>query len=105
MKFIKTKFFEKQINNLSKKYFKIKDDLSFFEDSINIEPFSNLWSWFFKYRISNSSIPVWKRWWFRIIIKVYWDKILPLLIYSKTVKENVTDIEIIKALEKVLEEL
>jgi hypothetical protein len=42
MKFIKTKFFEKQINELSKKYFKIKDDFSFFEDSINIEPFSNL---------------------------------------------------------------
>ena len=105
MKIIKTKFFENQLKDLSKKYPKINKDYLFFEWKLNLEPFSDLWSWILKYRIKNSSIPVWKRWGFRIIVKVYLNNILPLLIYSKTIKENVSDIEIIQALENVLEEI
>ncbi|MDP2104059.1 MAG: type II toxin-antitoxin system RelE/ParE family toxin, partial [Candidatus Gracilibacteria bacterium] len=59
----------------------------------------------FKYRIKNSSIPTGKRGGFRMIIKIHGDKILPILIYSKTIKENVSDNEIIHALEKIFQEL
>lgn len=40
-----------------------------------------------------------------MIVKIHGDKILPVLIYSKTIKENVTDNEIIHALEKIFQEL
>jgi hypothetical protein len=53
---------------LNKKFSKIKNDLNNFEASINNEPFSDLWNWVYKFRIKNSSIPVWKRWWFRLIV-------------------------------------
>lgn len=105
MKFIKTNSFVSQLNDLSKKYPKVFLDFSYFEKNISLEPFSDLWNWIFKYRIKNSSIPVWKRWWFRIILKNYKNNILPLLIYSKNSKENVSDIEIIESLEKVISEL
>ncbi len=105
MKFIKTKFFDSQVLELSKKYKKLEDDLLIFENSFDWEAFSDLWDNIFKYRIRNSSIPVWKRWGFRIIIKKFWDKIVPILIYSKTMKENVSDKEIISAIEKIFEEL
>jgi hypothetical protein len=38
-------------------------------------------------------------------LKIYDDKVLPILIYSKTKKENVTKIEIIQALKESLQEL
>ena len=104
MKFIKTNFFNEQIEKLNKKYSKIEKDFLKFEENFEIEPFSDLWWNIFKYRIRNSSIPVWKRWWFRIIVKKYNDIVLPLIIYSKTTKENISDIEIINSLEKVLKE-
>ena len=105
MKIIKTNFFGSQVLDLLKKYKLLLDDLKFFEDNLDLEPFSDLWNNIFKYRIRNSSIPTWKRWWFRIIVKKYFDKIVPLIIYSKTIKENVSHKEIIIALEKVFEEL
>jgi len=105
MKFIKTKFFTKQLNELSRKYPKTEKDFLFFEEKFDLWYFSDLWNWFFKYRLRNSSIPVWKRWWFRIIIKIYQNKVLPLIIYSKILKENVNQDEIIYALEQVLKEL
>lgn len=105
MKVIKTRFFNKQIKQLSKKYLKIEKDVLFFENNLNTEPFFDLWFGLYKYRIKNSSIPVWKRWGFRIIVKIYDDKVLPIFIYSKTQKENISEIEIIKWLEEVLKEL
>jgi hypothetical protein len=42
MKFIKTKFFHSQILELSKKYKFLINDLSYFENNINSEPFSDL---------------------------------------------------------------
>lgn len=105
MKIIKTDFFNSQVFELSKKYRLILEDLAYFEENFWFEPFSELWNNIYKYRIKNSSIPTWKRWWFRLIVKVFDWKILPLLIYSKTIKENVTDKEIIYALEQILIEL
>lgn len=105
MKIIKTKFFDLQVLELSKKYKLIENDLNNFEDNLDIEPFSDLGNNILKYRIKNSSIPTWKRGWFRIIVKKFQDKFLPFMIYSKTIKENVTEKEIINSLEKVFEEL
>jgi hypothetical protein len=42
MNIIKTNYFLKQLNNLNKKFSKIKNDLNNFEASINNEPFSDL---------------------------------------------------------------
>jgi hypothetical protein len=42
MKVIKTRFFNKQIKQLSKKYLKIEKDVLFFENNLNTEPFFDL---------------------------------------------------------------
>jgi len=102
---IRTKFFDNQVFSLEKKYTKVELDLEYFTLNLQLEPFSDLWSWFYKYRIKNSSVPTWKRWWFRLIIKKYNDKILPLFIYSKNMKDNISEKEIIYWLEQVLGEL
>ena len=106
MNIIKTKFFLKQLENLKKKFPKVKKDIYNFESSINLEPFSDLWNWVYKFRIKNSSIPVWKRSGFRIIIlSLDKNNLIPLLVYSKNQIENVTSADIIKAKEEVLKEL
>lgn len=105
MKIIKTKFFDFQVSELSKKYKFIENDLLDFENNLESEPFSDLGNNIYKYRMKNSSIPTWKRGWFRIIAKKFQDKFLPIIIYSKTIKENVTEKEIINALEKIYAEL
>jgi mRNA-degrading endonuclease RelE of RelBE toxin-antitoxin system len=106
MNIIKTNFFNSQFNKLKKKFPKILNDLDFFEKNIQFEPYSNLWNWIYKFRIKNSSIPTWKRSWFRIII-LFLDKnnIIPLYIYSKNEIENIFIDDIIKAKEIILKEL
>lgn len=106
MNIIKTKYFLKQLNNLKKKFPKINNDLDNFESSINFEPFSDLWNWVYKFRLKNSSIPVWKRSWFRLLV-LFLDKnnILPLIIYSKNNTENISSYDIIRAKEEVLNEI
>lgn len=105
MKIVKTKFFISQVKKLSNKYLNINSDLDKFYEDISNTNFTDLWSWIYKYRIANSSIPTWKRWGFRLILKKYGDKFVPLLVYSKRSKDNVSDIEIIRSIEKVLSEL
>lgn len=105
MKIVKTKYFENQLEKLNKKYRNIYKDISVFESDIPTEPFSDIGNWIYKYRVRNSSIPVGKRGGFRLIAKVYEDTFIPLIIYSKTQKENISDIEVIEALERVIEEL
>ena len=106
MNIIKSKFFNWQFNKLKKKYPKIINDIDLFENNIDIEPYSDLWNDTYKFRVKNSSVPVWKRWWFRIII-FFIDKanIIPLYIYSKNEKENVSYNDIIKAKQTILDEL
>jgi len=106
MNIIKTNYFLKQLNILKKNFPKIQKDLDNFEKSITLEPFSDLWNWVFKFRLKNSSIPVWKRWWFRVII-LFLDNVncIPLLIYSKTQISNISSKDIIKSKEEVLKEL
>jgi hypothetical protein len=67
---------------------------------------ANLWYGLWKVRMKNSSIPKWKRWWFRIIIYTVTDTgvVRPLLIYSKSEYATITDREIQYALEKVIQE-
>lgn len=106
MNIIKTNYFLKQLNLLKKKFPNIKNDLDDFESSISKEAFSDLWNWVYKYRIKNSSIPVWKRSGFRLIV-LFLDKnnCIPLIIYSKNQIENVSSNLILKAKEKILKEL
>lgn len=106
MNIIKTKYFLKQLLNLKKKFQKIEQDFLSFEGNIKLEPFSNLWNGVFKFRLKNSSIPVWKRSGFRIII-LFLDRnnVIPLLIYSKNEKENVSNLEILNAKENIIKEL
>ncbi len=106
MNIVKTQYFLKQLLNLKKKFPKIEKDFLYFEENIKIEPFSDLWNGVFKFRLKNSSIPVWKRTGFRLIILfLNSDNAIPLLIYSKNYKENVSNLEILNAKENIIKEL
>lgn len=105
MKIIKTQFFQKQVEKLSKDYRKVQLDLDIFYNNLTQEPFSELWMWVKKFRIKNSSIPTWKSWGFRIIAKVYEDKFLPILVYSKTQKENVSSVEVLDWIKSISKEI
>lgn len=105
MRFIETNVFLQQLSELSEKYKKVFDDYEDMKMSFNPNFSTSLWDWFYKERVKNSSIPTWKRWWFRFIVKVFEDKAIPLMIYSKSHKENVTQEEIKNAMKKVIEEI
>ncbi len=106
MNIIRTKFFNSQFNKLKRKFPKIVNDIDIFERNINIEPYSDLWNWVYKFRIKNSSIPIWKRGWFRVIILfLNKDNAIPLYIYSKNDLENIFFQDIIKAKKIILNEL
>ena len=97
--------FQKQVNKLLKKYINLEKDLKILDSNFEFESFSDLWKWFRKYRIKNSSIPTWKRWGFRLIVKeLHWN-IIPISIYSKTSRENITISEIEKNYLIILNEL
>ena len=97
--------FQKQVNKLLKKYINLDKDLKILDSNFEFESFSDLWNGFRKYRIKNSSIPTWKRWGFRIIVKVFWNKVLPIIIFSKIEKNNVSKKEIIEIFELIYNEL
>ena len=103
MIFILKQYFIDQINELSKKYKNIKNDFNDFENFFDLSDWKHLWKWIYKFRLKNSSIPTWKRGWFRIILisKMQENKIIPLIIYSKTTKENVSFDEILEALKNI----
>jgi len=105
MKFIESKYFLKQLEQLSWKYNRIYEDFSEFKEIFNPQYSTHLWEWIYKERFKNSSIPIWKRWWFRFIVKVYWDKVVPLLVYSKNIQTNVSKDEINEALSNTIKEL
>jgi len=105
MKIIETDYFNEQVLTLKKRFKLIEKDIYQFKNNLVKEPFSNLWLWIYKYRIWNSSIPVWKRSWFRIIIFIQDCIYIPLLIYSKNIKSNVDKEEIKEAFVKVNLEL
>jgi len=104
MIFIIKDSFDKQIQDLSKKYKLIFDDFSEFKEKFDIREWKHLWKWIYKFRVKNSSIPTWKSWWFRIIllVKVELNKVIPFIIYSKNEKENITIKEILVELEKFI---
>ena len=105
MSYLETDFFMNQLAELSEKYSKVFNDYEDFKKSFNHIFSTSLWNDNYKQRVKNSSIPTWKRWGFRIIVKIIWDKIIPFLIYAKTMKENVTDEEIVDAFEFVLKDI
>lgn len=97
--------FQKQVNKLLKKYINLEKDLKILDSNFEFESFSDLWNGFRKYRIKNSSIPTWKRWGFRIIVKFFWNKIIPIIIFSKTDIENVSKKYIVETFELIYNEL
>ena len=107
MNIIQNEFFNSQFEKLRKRFPKILSDFDIFVKNIEIEPFSKLWNWLYKYRIKNSSIPTWKRSGFRIIILHLDDNniIIPIFIYSKNEIENKSSKEIINAKNIILKEL
>jgi len=107
MFFIETDIFQEQLDKLWRKYPKIKEDFYNFKSKFDIKLWKDLWKWIYKFRIWNSSIPTWKRWGFRIILYIIFkkNKIIPIAIYSKTEKENISLKEILEILNKILENL
>ena len=60
---------------------------------------TELWNWFYKIRIKNSDNNKWKSWWYRTITYYEdWEDLILITIYSKTEKENIPEIELIKIL-------
>ncbi len=105
MKFIETNYFLSQLDTLALKFPKIRFDYEEFKQWFDPTFSISLWSGYYKERIKNSSIPIGKRGGFRIIVKVCDDKVIPLTIYSKNMKENISFDEIKIALKSVINEL
>jgi len=98
-------FFRSQLKKISKIYRFIDRDFEEFQQVCHPALGVDLGRGIYKFRCKNSSIPTGKRWGFRIIMKIVWENAIPLLIYSKTHIENISDEDIIDALEQVLKEL
>lgn len=105
MKFIETKHFLNQLQSLSERFPKIGHDWWDFWENFSIQLWISLWEGIYKFRCKNSSIPTGKSGGFRIIVKVFENKVLPLIIYSKTDISNISKVQILSALKKTLEEL
>lgn len=105
MKYVASSHFTAQILSLEKKYAKLSSDLEDFFEEFNSNSAVNLWKWFFKFRMKNSSIPTGKRWGYRIIIKILWNNVIPVSIYSKTQRENMFFDDIENAYQKIVEEI
>jgi hypothetical protein len=89
--------FLKEAKKLSKKFKLLKSDLK--QAVVEIETKNDLGVYLgyklFKKRVKNSSIPTGKSGGFRVIIYTQLkDKIILLSIYSKTLKENLSDEEL-----------
>lgn len=100
--FVITYYFKDQLKWLSKKFPKVYDDFESFKNNLDPNFAIHLGEWVYKSRLKNSSVPTGKRWWFRLIVKLYWKLALPLIIYSKTDKSNITKEEILEVVEKIL---
>ena len=105
MKFIETKFFISQLNKLKIRYNHILSDYEEFK--LDFDPLfaTHLWNGIYKVRCKISSIPIGKSGGFRFIVKVSGEIVFLLLVYAKSIKENVTSEEIISDLESVKKEL
>ena len=92
-----SKSFLKELKQLSKKYKLIKDDIQLLikdlEQNQNLgKPLGNN---LYKIRVANSYVPTGKSGGFRVITYIVLEnKIVLIKIYSKTEKEDLTDIEL-----------
>lgn len=103
----KTPFFQKQLKRLAKTYAHVSDDCQEALDAFQPERCFDLGAGLFKIRVKNSDIPCGKSGGYRIIafFQVTKHVLVPLIVYSKRDRENVTEQEIEHALETVLHEL
>ena len=94
--------FEKDVKQLAKKYKLIKKDLSKLIKELEVDPTLgvHLGHNIYKIRLANSSIPTGKSGGFRVITYLLDNKSNLYLsaIYSKTMKENVNDDELLEIL-------
>ena len=102
-----TPFFRKQVRRLVKTYRHAETDCTEALREFNPEQCFALGAGLFKVRAPNSDIPCGKSGGYRIIVFFQADKgvLTPLIAYSKRDRENVTEAEIIHALETVLDEI
>jgi hypothetical protein len=105
MQRIISQYFDSQLQKLAKTYPKVRHDFSQFQSSFSIWSSISLWSWLYKERWKNSSIPTGTRWWLRFVVFIIESAYIPIVVYSKRHIENIhiADLEI--ALEKVVAEL
>jgi hypothetical protein len=103
----KTPFFQKQIKRLAKTYAHVSDDCQEALDAFQPERCFDLGAGLFKIRVKNSDIPCGKSGGYRIIafFQATTRVLVPLIMYSKRDRENVTEQEIEQALASVLQEL
>lgn len=98
--------FLKEAKQLSKKYKHLKADLKHAIDEINTKNDIGISLGYnlFKKRVRNSSIPTGKSGGFRIIIyQQFQNKTVLISIYSKTEKENISDIELIELIKTYMD--
>jgi mRNA-degrading endonuclease RelE of RelBE toxin-antitoxin system len=104
-KIVPSDTFEREVKRLSKKFKNIKIDLKYLLETLQDNPFSgtSLGKRIFKIRVPNSSIPTGKSGGFRVItlIRIEKEKIFLLTIYSKTEKDDISDIELKDILEGI----
>ena len=98
LKIVPTPEFVKQVKKLAKSYKQISNDLESLKQQLLLNPKSGieLGNKCFKIRVANSSIPTGKSGGFRVVT-YYFDEnniVRLLLIYSKTEKENISDMEL-----------
>jgi len=106
MKFIETKYFLEQIEYLKGKWYNLaKEDYNNFKQTFYKGTEPPLFGTCYKYRWMNSSIPTGKRWWLRFIMLVKDDTCIPLMVYSKKFKQNVSRNEIESAMASVYKQM
>lgn len=107
MKIFFSKYFKNQLKKLKKKFPKIKEDLLDKLNNLNIEEEIHIGRSIFKIRIKSSDLNKGKSGGFRSYIYLYRrkDLLVPLCIYHKSQKENISENELRYYFDRAIEEL
>lgn len=106
-KILLPKCFKKQLKKYIKKFPNLTQDLIWNLENFSKEKSTSLWSLNYKIRLKSSNLNKWDNKSFRIIIHLHIENwiLLPVSIYLKSEKENISKKEINKFLKEVLNEL
>lgn len=99
--------FKKQLKKYIKKFPNIKNDLISNLNNFSKKNVISLWWWNYKFRLKSSDLKKWENKSFRIIIHLIEKNwlLLPISIYLKSDKENISKKEINQFLEETLKEI